>query len=121
MSALLTSIRQAIRGILLAFRTESHMRLHVAAALCVAIVACIVPLALWQVVALIIVTAFVCVVELINTSIERFMDMVKPQFHEAARDVKDVAAGAVLISAVASVLVGIIIFGPYALFLIRHV
>lgn len=121
MSALLTSIRQAIRGILLAFRTEAHMRLHVAALVLVAIVGFAVRLAVWQAVALIIVTAFVCVVELVNTSIERFMDMVKPQFHEAARDVKDVAAGAVLVAAIASVLVGIIIFGPYALFLIRHV
>jgi diacylglycerol kinase len=121
MSALLASLRQAVRGILLAFRTESHMRLHVAALLLVAIIGFVLPLAAWQVVALVIVTSFVCVVELVNTSIERFMDMVKPQFHEAARDVKDVAAGAVLVAAISSVLVGIIIFGPYALFLIRHV
>lgn len=118
---LLTSLHRAWRGIVLAFRTEVNFRRHCAISLAVIAATLIVQPALWQIVAIIIVMAFVFVVELVNTSIERFMDMVKPQFSEAARDVKDVAAGAVLITALASVCIGLIIFGPYALFLIRHV
>ena len=120
-SMLALSLRRAVRGIVLAFKTEPNVRRHTAALLLVIALSLMVPLHAWQMVALVSMIAFVFVVELINTSIERFMDMVKPQFHEAARDVKDVAAGAVLIAALASVCTGLIIFGPYALFLIRHV
>ena len=120
-TTLLTSFRRAGRGIVLAFRTEQNIRRHTAVALFVFALCFIAPIQVWQAVAIIIVMAFVFVVELVNTSIERFMNMVKPQFSDAARDVKDIAAGAVLIAALASVCTGLIIFGPYALFLIRHV
>ena len=50
-----------------------------------------------------------------NTAIERLVDLVSPGFHPIAGDVKDVAAGAVLICAIASAIVGAIIFIPYFL------
>ncbi len=118
---ILRSVRRAARGILLAFRTEPNMRRHTAAALFVLALVLVTPLAGWQIVAVLIVTALVFVVELVNTALEQLVDLAKPQFHEAARDVKDVAAGAVLLMACAAALVGLLIFGPYALSLIRHV
>lgn len=48
-----------------------------------------------------------------NTAIERLVDLVSPDYHPIAGDVKDVAAGAVLICAIASAIVGLIIFIPY--------
>ena len=48
-----------------------------------------------------------------NTTIERLVDLVSPDFHPIAGDVKDVAAGAVLICAIASAIVGLIVFIPY--------
>ena len=48
-----------------------------------------------------------------NTAIERLVDLVSPGFHPIAGDVKDVAAGAVLICAIAAAIVGSIIFLPY--------
>ena len=50
-----------------------------------------------------------------NTAIERLVDLVSPGVHPIAGDVKDVAAGAVLICAIASAIVGAIIFIPYFL------
>lgn len=50
-----------------------------------------------------------------NTAIERLVDLVSPDFHPIAGDVKDVAAGAVLICAIAAATVGGIIFLPYLL------
>ncbi len=97
------------------------MRRHTVAALFVLALVLVSPLATWQIVAVLIVTALVFVVELVNTALEQLVDLVKPQFHEAARDVKDVAAGAVLLMACTAALVGLLIFGPYALSLIRHV
>ncbi len=48
-----------------------------------------------------------------NTAIERLVDLVAPDFHPIAGDVKDVAAGAVLICAIAAAIVGMIVFVPY--------
>ncbi|NDV58530.1 diacylglycerol kinase family protein [Bacteroides sp. 519] len=51
--------------------------------------------------------------EAVNTAIERLVDLVSPQKHPLAGDVKDLAAGAVLICAIAAAIVGLIIFIPY--------
>ena len=61
---------------------------------------------------------FVFVVEAINTAIEIDIDLTSPNYHPYARDTKDVAAGAVLISAIIAVIIGLIIFLPkiYILF-----
>jgi len=51
--------------------------------------------------------------EAINTAIEIDIDLTSPNFHPYARDTKDVAAGAVLISAITAVVVGVLVFGHY--------
>jgi len=51
--------------------------------------------------------------ELFNTAIERLVDLVSPERHPIAGQVKDIAAGAVLVCAVAAAIIGIIIFLPY--------
>ena len=50
-----------------------------------------------------------------NTAIERLVDLVSPDFHPIAGDVKDVAAGAVLICAICAAIAGCIVFLPYFL------
>ena len=51
--------------------------------------------------------------ELFNTAIERLVDLVSPERHPVAGQVKDIAAGAVLVCAVAAAIIGLIIFIPY--------
>ena len=48
-----------------------------------------------------------------NTAIERLVNLVSPGFHPIAGDVKDIAAGAVLVCAISAAIVGLIIFVPY--------
>ena len=48
--------------------------------------------------------------EAFNTALEIDMDLTSPQYHPQARDTKDVAAGAVLICAIAALIVGVLIF-----------
>lgn len=62
---------------------------------------------------LVIATGFVLTAESFNTAIEIDIDLTSPNYHPYARDTKDVAAGAVLISAITALIVGIIIFGHY--------
>lgn len=60
-----------------------------------------------------IVSGMVFISEAFNTAIEIDIDLTSPNYHPYARDTKDVAAGAVLMSAVSAVIVGMIIFIPY--------
>jgi undecaprenol kinase len=54
----------------------------------------------------------VLIVEAVNAALERWVNLVKPDLHPLARDIKDIAAGAVLLSAGASVLIGVVLFVP---------
>lgn len=57
--------------------------------------------------------------EAFNTAIEIDIDLTSPEYHPYARDTKDVAAAAVLISAITAAIIGVGIFGHYILDLIR--
>ena len=54
--------------------------------------------------------------ELFNTAIEKLVDLVSPGRHPLAGQVKDIAAGAVLVCAAAAAIIGLIIFVPYLTF-----
>lgn len=56
---------------------------------------------------------FVLVAEAFNTAIEIDINLTSPDFHPYAKDTKDVAAGAVLISAITACIIGLLIFVPY--------
>ena len=62
--------------------------------------------------------ALVLSLELINTSIEKTIDLLHPDFNERAGEIKDMAAAAVLVAAIISVIIGLIIFIPKILELI---
>ena len=51
--------------------------------------------------------------EALNTAFEFLADAASPEFHPLIRDAKDVAAGAVLVTAVAAIIIGSIVFWPY--------
>ena len=62
---------------------------------------------------LVLVCGLVLAAEAFNTAIEIDIDLTSPEYHPYARDTKDVAAGAVLISAFTALIVGLIIFSHY--------
>ena len=64
---------------------------------------------------LIIMGTMVLAAEAFNTAIEIDMDLTSPEYHPYARDTKDVAAAAVLITAIAAIATGFLIFGRYLL------
>ena len=59
--------------------------------------------------------ASVWTAEALNTAFEFLTDVASPEFHPLAEKAKDVAAGAVLITAIGSVVIGVVVFGPYLL------
>ncbi len=102
----------ALRGIGLVVATQRHMRFHLLATLVVLVVAWWLGLSGLRLVVLLLVIFVVLSAELINTALERVVDLVSPQYHPLARDAKDIAAGAVLLLAALAVLVGLLVLGP---------
>ncbi|MES2731328.1 MAG: diacylglycerol kinase family protein [Bacteroidota bacterium] len=107
------SFRFAFQGIWQFFRYENNAKVHLlATALVVAAGVCFQLTKqewLWIVVAI----ALVWVTESMNTAIEKLVDIVSPGFDVRAGAVKDLAAGAVLLAALAAVVIGTLIFWPY--------
>ena len=62
---------------------------------------------------LVLVGGFVLVAEAFNTALEIDVNLTSPEYHPYAKDIKDVAAGAVLLASITALLVGIIIFLPH--------
>lgn len=107
------SFRAAFRGLLRAFKGERTFRVMVTFALIVLILVSILPLTSAERLMLLLVTGLVLVLELLNTMVERFIDLLKPRLSTYVRDVKDLMAAAVLVAAVFAAMIGLIIFVPY--------
>jgi diacylglycerol kinase (ATP) len=107
------SANHAIEGILFAARSQRHLRYHLYAAVMVLLLSYVLGIARTEFLIISIAVILVMLAEMINTSIEYLVDMVSPEYNEKARIAKDVAAGAVLITAVGSVNIGYIILFPY--------
>ena len=107
------SFKHAIRGLLLAFRTERSFRLQAAAALVVVLLCLVVPFKGWERALLLLATASVLVLELINSMVERLIDLVKPRMHLYVRDIKDLMAAAVLVASLFAAALGVLILWPY--------
>jgi len=107
------SLQYASRGLILVFKEEQNFRIQIGAAAVCLILAFIFPLRNLERVALILVMAFVLVLELINSIFERFVDILKPRAHFYVEVVKDVMAAAVLLASLAALIIGLIIFLPH--------
>lgn len=109
---LLKSFSNSISGIILTVTQERNMRIHVF----ISVIVCVAsfwftlnPLE-WLFVLLCIGGMFA--LEMMNTAIEKVVNLVTMEFHPLAKQAKDIAAGAVFIYAILSVIVGLIIFLP---------
>lgn len=106
------SFQHAVEGIITAFKSQPNFRVHALAAVVVVMAGWYWQLNSSEWAVLVFTIALVVVAELINTAVEATVDLLVEQHNHYAKIAKDVAAGAVLVSAVASVIVGIFIFLP---------
>tara|TARA_Y100000766_G_C18725982_1_gene516372 strand:- start:329 stop:721 length:393 start_codon:yes stop_codon:yes gene_type:complete len=108
----LQSFRFAIKGIKNLVLYEHNSRIHLTALLVVIGLGLFFKLELMEWVAISIVSGIVILTELINTAIENLADIVEPKWNEKIGKIKDYSAGAVLVAAIVSVIVGSVIFIP---------
>lgn len=109
------SFKFAGSGIFSAFKSELNMQVHFCLMLLVILCGIIFDISLleWQI--CIVLFGVVIGAEIFNTAIETVVDLVMPNINEKAKLAKDLAAGAVLVIAIAAAVVGLTIFVPKAL------
>jgi undecaprenol kinase len=109
---LFESFRFAFSGLWYALRTQRNTRIHLAVAVAVAGLGLWLDLAPIQWAVLVLTIGVVLVSEMLNTVAETLVDLVSPGYHPLAKVVKDVTAGAVLLAAIISIVVGLLVLGP---------
>jgi diacylglycerol kinase len=104
------SFRYAYEGIKYALDTQGNMKFHFFVAFLVLLAALFVQLNKTDILFLLLAITLMIVTELINTAVEKTVDLAMPDRHPLAKIAKDVAAASVLVSAVFAVVVGMIVF-----------
>ena len=107
------SFRCALNGIFYALSTQRNMRVHALMTLVVLGWGWYFSISRLEWVALILTIGMVLTAELINTALEKAVDLITLKRHPLAGLAKDLAAGAVLVTAIIAVIVGVLIFFPY--------
>ncbi len=102
----------AWRGMVAAVRSERNMKFHAVAALCVVVTGFVLQISPMEWAAVLLCCALVISAEMVNTAIEKMCDLIEPNINEKIRTIKDMAAGAVLVCAIAAACVGVIVFLP---------
>ena len=108
--SLIESFNYAVSGIIYTLKTERNMRVHFIIAIIVIILSLFFDFTKLELLMLFISIALVLIAEMINTAIERAVDLITEEFHPLARLSKDIAAGGVLIAALNSLVVGYLLF-----------
>ena len=97
---------------------EPHLDFHLLAAVIVTVCGWLLGISRMEWIAVTLCIGMVIAAELFNTAIEKLTDLVSPEWNALAGKVKDVAAGAVLVTAIAAAVVGLIVFTPHILSLL---
>jgi diacylglycerol kinase (ATP) len=108
--SLLLSFNYAIEGVIHVLRRERNMRVHFLLSTVILVLAFAYDVSKVELMALLIAISFVLIAEMINTAIEEMIDLTTKAYDPRAKIAKDVAAGAVLISAVVAATIGYLIF-----------
>lgn len=109
---IVNSFKYAIQGIFESFRTEKNMKIHILIMLLVIIIGVILKISSLEWIICVFCFAIVIGAEMFNTAIEKTVDIAMPQKNPQAKIAKDISAGAVLIFAIGSVIIGLIVFVP---------
>ena len=107
-----TSFQAAFSGLLRLITSERHFQVHLIAAACAIILAAFLDFSRLEWAILMVTIGLVLIAEGLNSAIERALDTTTPGFHPLAKAAKDIAAAAVLVAAIVSIIVGLLLYGP---------
>ncbi len=110
---LLKSYSYAFRGLFKTFREEQNLKIQTFAGLVVLILGVYFSIGRMEWAILVLVVSLVLVAEIANSAVERITDVLKPRINTYIKEIKDITAAAVLLSSIAAIIIGLIIFSPY--------
>ncbi len=115
MNRFLKSFQYALRGTRFAIAEQMNLKIHSCVAIVVVTAGFYFDVTEGEWLAIVLAIGLVMTTELVNTSIEHIVNLVSPQRQPLAGKIKDISAGAVLVAAITSGVIGLIIFGRYVL------
>lgn len=107
------SFVHAFHGLKYIIRRERSFQMQLIGAAIVICVIFILPLETWEAILLILMTTSVLVLEILNTIFERISDALKPRLDPVVKEVKDMMAGAVLITSITALVIAVMILWEY--------
>jgi diacylglycerol kinase len=110
---LLKSFSYALKGLFKTFREEQNLKIQFFLSLIAVISGAYFKIAALEWALLVLIIVLVLVAEIANSAVERITDVLKPRINTYVMEIKDIMAAAVLLSSLAAVIVGLIIFWPY--------
>lgn len=115
---IVTGFRHALHGVRHVFEHERNARVHLAFSLLAFLLGVLLKVSSAELAAVFFAVVIVFLAEIINTAIERTLDLIDMTENPKIKIIKDMAAGAVLVAATAAVMIGVAIFAPYVVELI---
>ena len=119
MSRLIKSFGYALKGLKICLLKETNFRIHIFCTVCVIIAGLYLTISPVEWILVLFCVALVLCMEMINTAIEELCNVVHKEIHPGIKITKDIAAGAVLLSAFLAFICGAIIFIPKIFLLIK--
>lgn len=110
----------AFSGLWYALRTQRNMRVHLLIAVLAIVLGIVLHISAVEFALIFVAITAVFIAEMFNTVFELCVDLASPEYHPLAKIAKDVAAGAVLLNAMLAIVIGLFVFGPHLLALIRR-
>lgn len=114
------SFNAAIEGFIYVLKTQRNMRIHFLSALLIILLAIYLNFSSLEMLVLCATITIVLAAEMLNTTVELVVDMIKTEFHPIARIIKDISAGAVLIASINAVIAGYLLFSKRVPFRIEE-
>jgi diacylglycerol kinase len=111
--------QNAFRGVHVVVKATRHIWIHFASAVAVVVCGFYFKISSLEWIAVVFAIGFVFMAEAVNTAIEIDIDLTSPEYHPFARDTKDVAAAAVILAVITAGIIGLIIFLPKFLSLLK--
>lgn len=114
-ATLASSFRYAFAGVRYLLWTQRNAKIHTALGVVAVVLGAGLGIDRYEWLALLVTIASVLAAEGVNTALEALVDLASPEYHPLAKIAKDVGAGTVLITAIASVIIGLVLFLPHLL------
>ena len=113
------ALKNALNGLKYAIKTQKDLKIQIFIAIIVIIISILLKISKIEMIIITISIFLVIFAEVMNTAIEKTVDLVTQEYNEIAKIAKDVSAGAVLVLAINSIIIGLYIFGDKIINIIK--